>query len=108
MGLFNGWFKKADAARPSGAPPEPPRPRVVLEGMSRALDIPPPKQDKPVDTLRQELRYQALHEDINPSTSVRAAEMTCPNCERHFRYFLNADGKKTVVKCPGCAQPYRL
>lgn len=104
-----GWFgfrrKEAGASR---TPKESPKPRVVLEGLGTPPVVATSKPEPVMDSLRRDLRYKGLHEDINPSRSVRPAEMTCPNCERQFRYFLNANGTKTAVACPGCGRQYRL
>lgn len=108
LGLFGTWSKKRDS-KPEIKIRESPKLRIVLEGMQRELDLPKPSAPPPVaDPLRHELRYHALHGDVNPSSSVRPAEMTCPGCDRHFRYFLNANGTKTVVSCPGCGRQFRL
>lgn len=71
---------------------------------------PPPPKVTPVadDPLRPKLLFHGLHPDTNPSENVRTARMTCPSCNESFRYFVNSDGKKTVVKCPGCAKAYRI
>lgn len=80
--------------------------RVVIEGYKPPP--PPPVKANDADPLRPQLLFQGLHPDTNPSENVRTATMTCPSCSTGFRYFVNSDGKKTVVRCPGCAKAYRL
>lgn len=106
FGVFT-WTKKKASSRPS---PEPlPSGRIVIEGLAMPRAPPTPRvRTAPREPLREELRFQGLHEDVNPSRSVRPAEMTCPSCDRHFRYFLNAGGSKTPVACPGCGRQYRF
>lgn len=96
---FFGLFQRK-ASRPPG-------PRVVVE--TAPPRAPPPAPPRPeLHPLRRDLRYPGLHEDVNPSSNVRPAEMTCPNCSRQFRYFQNANGVLTVVHCPGCTRAYRV
>lgn len=79
--------------------------RVVIEGYKPPSV--PASTPKPEDPLRPSLLFQGLHPDTNPSENVRTANMTCPSCNTSFRFFINSDGKKTVVKCPACAKAYR-
>lgn len=81
--------------------------RVVIEGY-KPPPMPAPKETPVTDPLKQRLLFRGLHEDINPSENVRTSRMTCPSCTHEFRYFVNSDGKKTVVKCPSCAKTFRL
>lgn len=100
--VFNP-FRKKDAA----PAPAPTTKKIVLEGVAKAPEIPkpaPPSQDP----FLSRLQANGRHQDFNPSESVRVSQMTCPGCQASFRIFLNADGKKTLVKCPGCAKYYKM
>jgi hypothetical protein len=81
---------------------------VVIEGQKTTIAPTTPRDPPAMDPLRQRLLFQGLHEDTNPSENVRVSNMTCPSCATSFRYFLNSDGKKTVVKCPSCTKTFRL
>jgi hypothetical protein len=96
LGLF-GLFKKKEAA------PPPKHVEVVPEA-------PPPRPaPAPRDpSIRDSVRFKGLHEDVNPSASVRPSEMTCVNCGKHFRFFVNSNGSKTLCSCPGCGRQYRI
>lgn len=96
LGFF-GLFNKKESAAPVR------RVEIVTE------QGPPPPAPPPVDTtIRSSVRFKGLHEDVNPSSSVRPAEMTCVSCDRHFRYYVNASGAKTLCICPGCGRQYRM
>lgn len=100
--VFNP-FRKKDAA----PAPAPTTKKIVLEGVAKPPELPkpePPSQDPFISRLQASGR----HQDFNPSESVRVSQMTCPACQASFRIFLNADGKKTLVKCPGCAKYYKM
>jgi hypothetical protein len=81
--------------------------RVVIEGQKPVI-APTPKAVPPVDPLKQRLLFGGMHHDTNPSENVRVSTMTCPSCTTSFRYFLNSDGKKTMVKCPSCTKTFRV
>jgi hypothetical protein len=104
LGIFGFGKKKTDET--AAAPAQPVR-RVILQGAPPAV-VPTPMTPPPTDALKQRLLFQGLHEDTNPSGSVRVNKMTCPSCSTEFKYFVNSDGKKTVVNCPLCAKQYRL
>lgn len=82
--------------------------RVVIEGQKPVVAPPAPKAAPPADPLKQRLLFGGMHADINPSENVRTSNMTCPSCNTGFRYFLNSDGKKTMVKCPSCSKSFRV
>ena len=106
LGLFS-WSKKK--VRNGTGSPELmalSKDRITVEGVRKEIALPQSESSSPPDPLRQDLRFQGLHEDINPSRSVKPSEMTCPSCDRHFRFFLNASGTKTPVACPGCGRQY--
>lgn len=104
--LFSLFGKKTKEQPAPPAAPIPTR-RVLIEGGPvKSMPVPPPQP--PTNALRQRLLFHGLHEDFDPTPNVRTANMTCPSCNTSFRYFLNSDGKKTVMRCPGCAKDYRV
>lgn len=96
LGLFS-LFKR------NASPPPATRVEIVTE--QPPVPAPPPPHDP---TIRDSVRFKALHQDVNPSASVRPSEMTCASCDRRFRYFVNSNGTKTVCHCPGCGRQYRV
>ena len=100
---LNPFRKKTEAPVP-----KPVARRVVVEGVATAPSLPTPPPPPPTDPLKQRLLFHGLHQDFNPSESVKTSQMTCPSCQTSFRIFLNSDGKKTVVKCPSCAKYYKV
>lgn len=106
-GLF-GLFKKKDEAT-KGAEAVGGRQVIITPATNDNL---PPAQavtpEEPMHPLRRDLRFKGLHLDVDPSASVKRAEMTCVHCDRTFKYFVNSNGVKTVVHCPGCARQYRV
>jgi predicted Zn finger-like uncharacterized protein len=100
--VFNPFRKKEVAPMPA-----PTIKKVVLEGVATPPVLPKPEMPTQ-DPFISRLHASGRHQDFNPSESVRVSKMSCPSCQASFRIFLNADGKKTVVKCPGCAKYYKV
>jgi len=101
LGLFGLFRNKAKDVAP-------PPPQVEVAPPT-PVQLPPPATGGPRDPgLHGSVRFKGLHEDVNPSTSVRPGEMTCQSCDRHFRFFMNANGSKTTANCPGCGRQYRV
>jgi len=98
LGLF-GLFKKREAA------PPPTRVEIVTDAAPPAPSTAPAPH---TPTIRDSVRFKGLHEDVNPSSSVRPSEMTCASCGKNFRYFVNSSGAKTLCHCPGCGRQYRV
>lgn len=103
--VLMGFFGRREAKAPTPTPM--PARRVVIEGPTPP-PVPPPPKPRPRNPLEEGILFRDLHPDLDPAPSVRTATMTCPSCSATFRYFLNSDGKKTIVGCPGCAKQYRL
>ncbi len=95
-GLF-GYF-----GRKAAAPP-----RVEVRPAAPPVQAPRPVTPRP-RTLSEDLPFRGLHGDADPGANVKWGEMTCPSCERRFRYYLNSNGQKTTAFCPGCTRQYRV
>lgn len=102
-GVFSRFFH-----RPTKTTSPSPAQVRIHGGPNTRPPVLPPTPEAALDPLKRDLLFKGLHEDVNPASNVRVGEMTCPGCERNFRYFLNSSGHKTQCRCPGCGRLYRM
>lgn len=97
-GIFGLFGKKGGAPK-----------RTHLEVRAEAAPTAPPAvADVAPRSLMDDLRFKAFHKNVDPTPNARMQEMTCPSCDRNFRYFVNSNGIKTTCRCPGCGRQYRV